>query len=116
MSMREQGDALEKYVKRLMDDHEIVGGVTAGSGAVKSDGDLHTKLCAFECKTQHERRGKVVKNLELRIDEFDKIEHQAITIGKEPVLVLENAQKRRFAIMDLDQFMQLIAKVEHAEG
>ena len=113
--MKAQGEAFEKVVLKLMKDLGIQVDPTIGSGSVKNDGDLLTKDYAIECKTQHENRGKPVKDLRIKIDEFDKIEHQAIPLGKEPIYLLENTSKRRFAVMDLDQFMQLIAKVEQYE-
>jgi len=107
---RAQGTALEKLLKQRLEQVGVKVVPTPNSGAVKGDGDVHTRDMAFDCKSQHEVGGYPTVNPKIDAADFEKIKYQAGSVGKVPALVVDNARKQVWVVMDIDDFAQLLAK------
>jgi hypothetical protein len=110
MSTRSQGDGLESYVVSRLKGLGISAKQNPNSGAVRGDGDVASSDYTFECKTQHEQRGRVVRHMKIDADEFAKAQAEARQEGKQLVFVVENGEGQKVAVMDFDQFTQLLAR------
>jgi Holliday junction resolvase len=75
---REKSTQQEKRLAR-----EFVGRTTPGSGAGTIKGDVHTKEEMVEAKTTSKRQ------YTLKLNDLDKLAHEARVSGKRPVLVVQ---------------------------
>lgn len=72
-------------------------GNSTESGDIKNDVNLH-----IECKQRNS------KNVTINIDVWNKLKNEIpLHCDKLPVLCLENKDKKRFAVLDLNDFLNL---------
>jgi hypothetical protein len=112
---RKKGDQLENYLVDLLRSYAIPCTKNAGSGSVRGEGDVSTKDYSFECKRQLLENSKPVISPRIDAREFEKIQEQAAGHGRHPVLVIENAEGNKYAVLDLDLFVHLILRIHQYE-
>lgn len=101
---RKTGDVLEKYVEDSIKYAGLALRKTSNSGAKHNDNDIMTRDFLFECKRQLS-----TKHAKLKADEWAKLATHAQNLGRLPIMVIEDSEGNKFAVMDFDQLMSQLA-------
>jgi hypothetical protein len=110
MNKREVGNVLEDYVvsKLLPLDKYAKRSSTSGAKGVKSD--VVNKLFQVECKKRN------TKDVTFKQDIWNKLASSlSIYSLKIPLYVLENNSGNRFAVLNLDDFFEIVYKANNVE-
>lgn len=108
---KKKNNSGEKFEIRVYETLEKAGHKarrTCNSGAAFNDGDILLDNFMIDCKLQEFRGTKLLKNMTLKIDEFHKLEQQARGLFKTPIMVLGNGYGEAFAVMKLNEFIELL--------
>jgi hypothetical protein len=101
MTPQEKGKALEKYVEGLLS-HVYRTWITNGSGNVSDDADVKSGPFLIECK--YRDRPNTVINAGV----WKKLTGQAWRQRKQPLLVLQNSEDKRFAVVEFDLLVEIL--------
>lgn len=116
MARNSAGDKAEKTTANKLRKLGIEVSETKVSGAYWNDGDLIIQQFMIDSKLQEYRGDKLIRNLTLKIDEFNKITEQARAYLKRPAMILHNGYGESFVVLRLDDFAELIENQnEHTE-
>ena len=103
MSRNKDWEKLEDYIAEILKEIDCNCRPTKGSGNAGESGDTKNDVCLhIECKQ------RATKNVTINIDVWNKLKQEIpLHCDKLPVLCLENKDKKRFAVLDLDSFLDL---------
>jgi len=103
MSRNETWQKFEDYVAEILKEIDPYCHATPGSGNGNCKSDIKTIIpIQIECKQ------KTTKRITIKMDVWDKLRGEVpFHVQKLPVYCLEQKDKRRFAVLDLDDFLEL---------
>ena len=104
MSRDKDWQVFEDYLAEKLKEIDPYCRATPGSGNGGCKGDIKTDLLPLhiECKQ------KTTKNITVIMDVWDKLCSEIpLHVDKLPVYCLEQKDKRRFAVLDLDDFLTM---------
>lgn len=100
------GSDLENYVASKFSEVYKYSRPTIGSGATPAEkGDVKTPWFCIECKQWN------TKSFSIKKDVWDKIVYEAARESKDAVYVVQNSSGDRVAIMDLDDWFNLVIEL-----
>jgi len=105
MNKRKIGKKLEDYVVERIREilHDSLIRPTKNSGASSELGDIRCDKFIIECKKRN------TKDVVLKEDVWTKlINEMPLGSTRVPVYILENKNKKRFAVLNLEDFFNLI--------
>ena len=105
-STRDIGKLLENYVLTLIQKIDPKARLTKGSGSATELGDILNTRFFVECKKRNKKNFTVDESVWIKLLELMPYKTQ-----KFPLYVIENENKRRFAVLDLDDFFRLITEM-----
>lgn len=110
---KEYGRVLEEYVAQLFRDLGIDEHArpTKASGAKGEAGDVQQKYFVVECKARETKDAKIVRDVWVK--NKDRI---PLSSKRMPLLVVSNNEGRKWAVLDLDEFMHIFKKSLEAEN
>ena len=99
----DRGSQLEAYVAYKFEQIYKYARPTIASGATPVEkGDVKTPWFCCECKSWN------TKSFSIKNDVWEKIEYEAARESKDPLYVTENSSGKKLAIMDLDEWFNLL--------
>lgn len=110
---REYGKVLEEYVAQLFRDFGIDENArpTKASGAKGEAGDVQQKYFIVECKQRN------TKDVTLKTDVWKhNINRLPIESKRIPMMVLANAEGRKWVALDIEDFMRIFKKSLEADN
>ena len=107
MSRGKDWQKLEDYIAESLKVIDKNCRPTKGSGNAGESGDIKNELnLHIECKQRS------TKNVTININVWNKLKQEIpLHCDKLPVLCLENKDKKRFAVLDLDDFLQIFIQL-----
>src|SRR5665213_2032532 len=104
--MRSKGDLLEAYVAAILEPCYKYSRPTIGSGSTPVEkGDIANPYFCIECKNWN------TKSFSVNADVWHKIKLEAAREYKDAVYVCENSTGDRVAIMDLNDWKDLVLEL-----
>lgn len=100
---KRKGFSLEEYIVNKFKVVDKNARPTKNSGASTELGDIYNKYFIVECKQQLK-----TDNPKINIKTWYKLLNELYYINKKPLLILENKNGDKFAIMDTEDFFELI--------
>ena len=112
--MKPDWKIFEQYIIERLKEIDPYCSRTPGSGNKGIKGDIKTSVnLHFECKQ------RATQNITIKMDVWDKLRNEIpLYVDKTPVYCLEQKDKRRFAVLDLDDFLEIYIeyyKLKHGE-
>lgn len=103
MNTHEIGKQLENYVVNKFLEMNIFAKRTKGSGNKGSKGDIQQDYFVCECKKRN------TKDITIKKDVWQKLKNEIpLHSQRIPLYCLENKSGDRFAVVDLDDFFDLL--------
>jgi Holliday junction resolvase len=103
MNKREVGKKLEQYVATKLTEIGIQARPTKNSGASTQLGDILNSVFLCECKKRN------TKNITVKEDVWNKLMSELpINSKRIPLYILENKNNKRWAVLDFNDFCELI--------
>jgi len=101
--MKDNWIVFEEYIVEMLKEIDPYCSRTPGSGNGGCKSDVKTMLpLQIECKQRN------TKDVTIRMNVWDKLKKEIpFHVNKLPVYCLEQKDKRRFAVLDLDDFLNL---------
>ena len=104
--MRSKGDSLEDYVAAILKPVYEYSRPTIGSGNTPVEkGDIANPYFCIECKNWD------TKSFSINADVWKKIKIEAAREYKDAVYIAENSEGNRVAVMDLDDWKNLVIEL-----
>ena len=98
---KEKGNSLEEYVKDKIKKYDPNARLTKASGASTEIGDVQNLIFYVECKNWDK------KNIIMQMTDWDHLVNQLpIQSKKVPIYVFQNKDKKRFVIMNIEDFFR----------
>lgn len=109
--MLDKGDKLEAYVAAKLEQVWKYSRPTIASGATPAEkGDVKNPYFCIECKNW------ATDSFSIKNDVWEKLKVEAASEYKDPVYVVENASGHRLALMDLDDWFNLVYELLEYRG
>ena len=100
-------EKLQWYVARKLNELGIKARPTKASGASTELGDILNEIFLIECKQRS------TKNVTINIKTWEKLISQLpINSSRIPILALENKNKKRFIVIEADEFFNILKQKE----
>lgn len=110
MNTRKIGRELENYILSKAQEVDSKAKLTKNSGANLHKGDLDFLYFRVECKKKN------TKNITVNQKVWDKLGKEIpVHTFKLPLYVLENSDKQRFAVLNLDDFFDLLKEINNGK-
>ena len=104
--MSDRKNMLERYVSAILEPTYKYSRPTIGSGSTPIEkGDIKNPYFCIEAKDWN------TKSFSIKDDVWKKIKIEAASESKDAVYVVENSYGNRLAIMDLDDWAQLVIEL-----
>jgi len=107
MKRNKEWQRLEDYVAEILKEIDKQCRPSKGSGNAGESGDIKNNVgLHIECKQRK------TKNVTINIDVWNKLKKEIpLHCDKLPVLCLENKDKKRFAVLNLNDFLQMFIRL-----
>jgi len=103
-----QWEKLQWYIARKLNEVGIKARPTKASGASTELGDILNNTFLSECKQRD------TKNITINIKTWDKLKSQLpINSRRIPFLALENKEKKRFIVLESEDFFNILKNWEY---
>ena len=107
-------EKFEQYIVEKLKEIDPYCSRTPGSGNKNIKGDIYFSK-PIPLHIEAKQRG--TKDITIRMDVWDKLKGEIpFYLNRTPVLALENKDKRRFAVLELDDFIELFLKLYKLEN
>lgn len=103
----EQWKIFETYIVERLKELDNYCSRTPGSGNKGIKGDIRTTKIPlhFECKQRN------TQDITIKMDVWEKLNNEIpLHVDKIPVYCLENKDKKRFAVLNLDDFLDIFVE------